>query len=629
MCGICGFISKKNISMNDLARMNDTMVHRGPDDYGTEIYVMKHGYSMGLAQRRLAIMDLSQLGHQPMHSPDRRISVVYNGEIYNFKELKEELCGEYQFISNCDTEVIIAAYLKWGIDSINRFNGMFAIALYDREKEDFYLVRDRIGKKPLYYYHKNGELVFGSELKPIMHFPGFETTVKREIVPRYLYHQYINAPDTIFDDVYKLEPGCILHYYAENISISKYWDIADTYQKMQADPVTDYKTAKAELKELLIESVRRRMIADVPLGSFLSGGYDSSLITALAQDISDKPVKTFCIGFDDEKYNEAPYAKAIAEHLGTEHTEMFINENEMFKLVQSIPQYFDEPFADSSQIPTMLVSKLAKSSVTVSLSGDGGDEFFCGYNLYENVAQAKKLDGLGAVTHAVSDSGLGKLIGMEEKLPFKVRTIAYNRDPEAKTQFGLDNYAKRALLMVGDTKSIDINYRFESKYEVDNWQTRRMLLDMDTYLPGDILCKVDRASMKYSLETRCPIMDPKVMEYSFRLPHSFKYHHGDKKHILKDIAYDYIPKELLERPKKGFSVPMDKWLRGPLRAQLMDYTNIDFLKRQGIFDPEYTSEMIRSYINTGDGGAWSGANYSKLCWSFLQFQEWYIAYINR
>lgn len=627
MCGICGFISKKNITLGDLTRMNDTMIHRGPDDSGQEIYVMKHGYDIGLAQRRLAIQDLSQLGHQPMHSPDRRISVIFNGEIYNFKELRKEL-SDYPFVSTCDTEIIIAAYLKWGIkEAIRRFNGMFAIALYDREKEDVYLVRDRIGKKPLYYFYRDGELIFGSELKPILNCPGFETTVRRDIMARYLYHQYINAPDTIFDDVHKLEPGCVLHYCRGEIEIEKYWDITTVYHTMQQNPVENYKKAKEELKELLRESVKRRMIADVPLGSFLSGGYDSSLITAIAQEVSSEPVKTFCIGFNEEKYNEAPFAKEIANHLGTDHTELYIDEDEMFKLVRSIPKYFDEPFADSSEIPTMLVSKLARSRVKVALSGDGGDEFFCGYNVYTNVDQAKKLDGLGAVTHAITDSGLGRLVNAEEKLPFKVRTIAYNRDEEAKTQFGIDNYGRRAMKMVYGDDLQSINYRFESKYGVDNWQTRRMLLDMETYLPGDILCKVDRASMKYALETRCPIMDTEVMEYSFRLPHSFKYHHGDKKHILKDIAYDYIPRELLERPKKGFSVPMDKWLRGALKAQLMDYSNVDYLSKQGIFDPMYTHEMIRCYLLTGDGGSGSGANYSKLCWSFLQFQEWYQTYL--
>ena len=609
--------------------MNDTMYHRGPDDSGQEIYVMKGGYNIGIAQRRLSILDLSPLGHQPMHSPDRRVSVVYNGEIYNFNEIKEELRGDYPFKSNCDTEVIIAAYLKWGIKCVRHFNGMFAIAIYDREGEQLYLVRDRIGKKPLYYAYNEDDFIFGSELKPIMACPGFEGRINTSVIPRYLVNQYINAPETVFDNVYKLEPGSILHYVKGEISVEKYWDIAETYWEAQAEPVRKYSEAKEELNDLLLAAVRRRMIADVPLGTFLSGGYDSSLITALAAQVSDKPVKTFSIGFSEEKYNEAGYAKAVAEYLGTDHTELYIDEDEMFRQVKSISKYFDEPFADSSQIPTMLVSGLAKTKVTVALSGDGGDEFFCGYNVYDMVRTAQKLDILGAAAHGILDSKLLCMLRLEDKLPIKVRAITQNRHTEAKTQFTNVNYKKIAFDMVLPGEYEPCEFRIESKYMLNNWQKRRMLLDMDTYLPGDILCKVDRASMKYSLESRCPILDPEVMEYSFRIPHRFKYKNGDKKHILKDIAYDYIPQELLERPKKGFGVPLDKWLRGPLKAQLLDYSNKDYLLNQGIFNPDTVHNLIRGYLQTGDAGAGTGANNSKLCWSFLQFQEWYHLYMEK
>ena len=301
----------------------------------------------------------------------------------------------YPFVSTCDTEVIIAAYLKWGIDCVNRFNGMFAICLYDRESDDVYLVRDRIGKKPLYYEIEDSNLIFGSELKPLMAREGFRKEIRTEVLSRFLFQQYINAPDSIFKNVYKLEPGCILKYHYGEITVRKYWDIKDVYHKMQQNPVTDYDQAKTELKELLKKSVASRMIADVPLGAFLSGGYDSSLMTAIAQEHSSEPVKTFSIGFHEERYNEAKFAKEVANHLGTNHTELYIDEQEMFKLVESIPKYYDEPFADSSQIPTMLVSRLAREYVTVALSGDGGDEFFCGYNIYENVHQAHNLSQTG------------------------------------------------------------------------------------------------------------------------------------------------------------------------------------------------------------------------------------------
>lgn len=624
MCGICGFISKQNISLDQLKQMNDTMYHRGPDDSGVEIFPMKNGYQIGMAQRRLSILDLSPLGHQPMHSKNGRISVIYNGEIYNFREIRQEL-KDYPFVSTCDTEVIIAAYLKWGIDCVNKFNGMFAICLYDRETDDVYLVRDRIGKKPLYYEMDGENLIFASELKPLMAREGFQKKIRKEVLSRYLFQQYINAPDTVFENVYKLEPGAVLRFRYGEIKTWKYWDIKEAYHKMQENPVTDYEQAKTELKELLKKSVASRMIADVPLGAFLSGGYDSSLMTAIAQEHSKEPVKTFSIGFNEKRYNEAKYAKEVANHLGTKHTELYIDEKEMFELVESIPKYYDEPFADSSQIPTMLVSKLSKQDVTVALSGDGGDEFFCGYNIYQNVWQAQRLDGLGGLTHGVCQLPGFKQIGLEQKLPFRVRVIAGNRNKETKTQFGAGNYVIRAGKMV-QGEGQPCHYEVESAYGVSNWQIRRMLLDMDTYLPGDILCKVDRASMKYSLEARCPILDKDVMEYSFRLPHEFKYHKGIKKRILKDIAYDYIPRELLDRPKVGFGVPLDQWLRGPLKEQLMDMCTREYLKKQDIFDADYVVSMIEEYMHTGDGGPATGANYSKLVWPLFTFQQWYRYY---
>lgn len=625
MCGICGFITKNRITAEQLKQMNDTMYHRGPNDSGEEIYSAAGGYSVGLAQRRLSILDLSALGHQPMHSQDKRVSVVFNGEIYNFQELKKELSG-YPFLSTCDTEIIIAAYLKWGISCIEKFNGMFAIALFDRETQELYLVRDRIGKKPLYYWLEDGNLVFASELKPFFACPGFHKDIRKDVISRYLYHQYINAPETIFKNVFKLEPGAVLKFTGGQVETRKYWDVKKIYQEKKKETVTDYGQAKEELKELLNRSVRMRMIADVPLGTFLSGGYDSSLITAIAQSQSNQPVKTYSIGFNEEKYNEAKFAKQVAEHLGTNHTELYIDEQQMFDLVDSIPKYYDEPFADSSQIPSMLVAELARKDVTVVLSGDGGDEFFCGYNAYDKVGQAQKLDILGELTYrACNLPGIRKaqLLG---KLPFKVRIIASNRGKETKTQFGTSNYLDAAYGMVKGN-SMEILYPIESSYGEKNWQERRMLLDMDTYLPGDILCKVDRATMKYSLEARCPILDKDVMEYSYRLPHSFKYGNHVKKRILKDIAYDYIPRELLDRPKVGFGVPLDKWLRGPLKEKLLAMADREFLIKQDIFDADFVCKMMQTYMEHGDGGPATGANYSKLMWSYFVFQQWYDAYM--
>ncbi len=625
MCGICGFYSKKNISMEDLSMMNDTMYHRGPDDSGVEIYMGKDGYGVGLAQRRLSILDLSPLGHQPMHSADGRLSIAYNGEIYNFQEIREEL-KDYPFKSHCDTEVILAAFLKWGISCVERFNGMYALALYDREDTSLYLIRDRIGKKPLYYWQDGENLVFASELKPIMKCPGFQKRIRQELLNRYFTQQYINAPDTIFEDVYQVKPGMIYQFSQGKSKQWKYWDIATKYEELKGTMKGSFEEAKEVLKEKLNHSVQQRMIADVPLGTFLSGGYDSSLITAIAQRSSSQPVKTFSIGFEDRKYNEAIYAKEVASHLGTKHTELYINEQDMFDMIRELPNYYDEPFADSSQIPSMLVSKLAKKKVTVALSGDGGDEFFCGYNNYKMLLDIQKLDLAGKLTHGICNLPGLKQMHFMEKLPVKVQIIANNRNKQLKVQpFGFMQSEKVLSIL----KAEQLNYRFEEEknYRENNWQIKRMLLDMDTYLPGDILTKVDRASMKYSLETRCPILDKEVMEYSFTLPHEYKYDNGNKKRILKELAYDYIPKELLERPKVGFSVPLDKWLRGALKEQLLDYAEENFLKKQGIFRETETREMINNYLKSGDRGAGSGANYSRMIWAYFVFQKWYERYM--
>ena len=627
MCGICGFISKRSITLDQLKAMNDTMYHRGPNDSGEEIFEAKEGYCVGMAQRRLSILDLSMLGHQPMHSANERLVISYNGEIYNFLELREEL-KDYPFKSHCDTEVILAAYLKWGISCIDRFQGMFAISLYDRETNELYLVRDRIGKKPLYYWQKEDGLVYASELKPIIAHPDFPKQIRKDVIKRYMFQQCINEPDSIFENVYKVEPGGIVRFSVQTGKTDKwkYWDIAEVYRCKKAEPVGSYEEAKEELKNILRDSVKKRMIADVPLGTFLSGGYDSSLVTALAQEASSEPVKTYSIGFNEEKYNEAKYAKEVANYLGTKHTETYIDEKTMFDLVESIPKYYDEPFADSSQIPSMLVSDLASRDVTVVLSGDGGDEFFCGYNIYDSVAKAQKLDALGQLTYGVCNLPPFKQMKLMEKLPFAVQVVAGNHDKATKTQIGGSSYIRAIDKMLPES-GVPFKYPIEQKYGEKNWQERRMLLDEETYLPGDILCKVDRASMKYSIESRCPILDVNVMEYSYRLPHSYKYANGVKKRILKDIAYDYIPKELLDRPKVGFGVPLDKWMRGPLKERLVDMCSVEYLKKQGIFDAEYVNRFIHEYLRTGDKGPATGSNFSKTAWSFFAFQLWYQYYM--
>lgn len=631
MCGICGYLSKRIITEHELSVMNDTMKERGPDDSGTQLWELPGGRTLGMAQRRLSILDLSELGHQPMSTPDGRLSLVYNGEIYNYRELREEL-PEYSFRSNCDTEVILAAYLKWGIRCVERFNGMFAFALYDRESGELFLARDRMGQKPLYYWKSGDQLVFASVLAPIMKCPGFQGKIRKEVLPRFLFQEYINAPETILEDVFKVEPGTVLtwHAAASRMTSYRYWDVSERYEAMQREPVSDFGEAKEQLKELLRSAVRRRMIADVPLGSFLSGGYDSSLISAIAQEqLGSTPLQTFSIGFEEKDYDESPYAAAIAEYLGTDHTQRIIGEQDLLELVSDLPKFFDEPMSDSSQIPTMLVSKLAREKVTVALSGDAGDEFFCGYGIYDLVRKAQELDGIGRLAHGIGLLPLGHGKKLEDCYPFRVQVISANRNPKTRTQFGAGSYVELAGRLVQkseDDPLLPVNYETEDRYPSENWQITRMLLDMDTYLPGDILAKVDRASMKYSLENRCPFLDPEVMLYSYRLDHDLKYHREksgwSKKYILKQLAGDYIPRELLERPKKGFSVPLGKWLSGPLREQLLTYGNAQFLKEQGIFNPEEVTQLIAKFLSEGDKGAGTGQNYSGLLWSFFVFQQW-------
>lgn len=623
MCGICGFYSKREESLDNLAEMAETIKHRGPDDHGEEIYGLSSGYVVGFAQRRLAVIDLSPSGHQPMHSVNKRISVVFNGEIYNYQELKREL-GDYTFQSNSDTEVIIASYLKWGIRFLDKVNGMYAIAIFDRADDTLYLVRDRIGKKPLYYYISEGNLYFGSELKPLMKNRFFVKEIHTEIVGRFLHKRYIAAPDSIFKNVYKLEQGTVLQFREGVQKKWKYWDVTESYHKFRKEGAgIGFAEAKNELKKRLVEAVRRRLAADVPIGAFLSGGYDSSLVCAIAQGVLDTPLRTYCIGFEDAKINEAPYAKQVAEYLGTKHTELYITDNEMLELVQDIPLYYDEPFADVSQIPSMLVADLAKKDVTVVLSGDGGDEFFSGYHIYTMLQKAQALDKAGAVLYFLRKFpilGDGFADGKGLGLPYRIVSDVRNKD--IQTQAGVNSYVNLIRGMLLD-EGKSCYYPDESKYHVKRWDIRRMLLDMETYLPEDILCKVDRASMKYALECRCPILDKEVMEYSYMIPQCYKNEKGNQKQILKSMAYDYIPQKLLDRPKAGFGIPLDAWMRKTLKQQILEYADGDFLKRQGIFHVENTQKVIVDYLETGDMGKWSGANYSKIVWPYFIFQQWY------
>ena len=621
MCGICGFVSDRVIGVQQLNDMNDTMTHRGPDDAGAEILPFNRDLTIGLAHRRLSIQDLSESGHQPMLSNSGDTIVVFNGEIYNFIELRAELKKTYDFKSTCDTEVLIAAYEKWGESFIDHIQGMFAFALFDRKNEKLILARDRIGKKPLYYTHFGKHFVFASTLTPLMRYPRFEKKINKSALPKYLFTQYIQGENSVFEDVYKLRPGELLVYDGKTVKKRFYWSLIDRYLSCSAQPIKDYADAKALLKQELIHSTKQRMIADVPVGTFLSGGYDSSVVTAVAQSLSEYPVKTFSIGFEEKEYDEAPFAEAVAQHLGTDHENHYVTENEMIDLVNSIPTYYDEPFADSSQIPSMLVAQHAKRKVSVVLTGDGGDEFFCGYLMYEKLLTAQRIDAPAKIARAIIKDG-GSLYN---KMPFAVRAIVSNNDKRYKTQFGRGFYIDSIRKMLQMPDAI-LPYN-ESIIPVKNWQQRRMLLDSITCLPDNNLCKVDRATMRYSLEARNPLLDVGFIESSFRVPLKFKYYKGDKKHILKDLTYDYIPQELMDRPKKGFAVPIDKWLRSVLNDEVSELTNVTYLSKQGIFDPIFTSRFVQDYLTNGDKGSFTGKNASHIVWPLYMFQKWYETYM--
>jgi asparagine synthase (glutamine-hydrolysing) len=541
--------------------------------------------------------------------------IVYNGEIYNFQTLRAELEKEgYVFRSQCDTEVLLGAYRKWGQKCLEQLQGMFAFAIYDREKNTLFFARDRIGKKPLYYFHKGSTLVFASELKAILQHPEFTKEIKRDEIAKFLVNSYIAADNTIYQNTYKLEPGCQMLWDNGELTVTRYYSYFEQFALGQKNLVTDFSQAKAELSALIEKNVAMRLVADVPVGIFLSAGIDSSLVTGMAARLSPKQVRTFTIGFYDETRNEAPRAQKIAKHLGTDHTELYIDEADLLNLIEDIPYYYDEPFGDSSQIPTMAISALTRSAVTVALSGDGGDEFFCGYPTYDRVYWAQLLDKPAGLANFLVGGSL------KSKLPNTLRALLNNRDPDYKVQLIADVRDEFVKDIVGGGYSSP-KFAIEKEIPATNWQEKRMLLDIVRYLPDGILVKSDRASMKYALETRCPLLDHAIAEYSFRLPQRFKYHHGKKKWMLKQIAYDMIPHELLDMPKRGFTVPMARWLNNPLQKKITTFSNKTLLKKQEIFNFDPLSALINKVAKTDH------IIYNVVLWNFLVFQMWYQRYI--
>jgi asparagine synthase (glutamine-hydrolysing) len=619
MCGITGFINyNKILDQSDLYKMVSTINYRGPDDEG--YFVSGFGdMQAGIGFRRLSILDLSPKGHQPMIF--KNLIITLNGEIYNFKEIRSDLEKEgYLFDSNSDTEVVIKAFHFWGIKMLERFIGMFAIAIFNIETHELYLIRDRIGIKPLYYYSSGNNLVYASELKPIMAYPFFRKELNFNSLSKYLYHGYITGPDTIFSNVYKLEPGSYLKFSNGKQEIIKYWDLKDIYLQNRSQEVVSEEENLARLDDLLTSSVRYRMISDVPIGSFLSGGTDSSLTTAVMQKLSAQPINTFTIGFNEENYNEAKTAKEISKYLGTQHHELYLPIEKTRELIEELNNFYDEPFGDSSALPTILVSRLAKNSATVVLSGDGGDELFCGYNNYEF---AKKMSKYMSVGKLLSVFPLRHDVA---KLFFKINR-RFGRYPYLNSAINIVNI--NYILSKYSLSDIFLNqqYILDKKYfNLDNLtsevQELYMLNDMLTYLPDDILTKVDRASMSISLEARVPMLDHRIVEFSFKVPHHLKYNQGIQKYLLKTLAYKYIPKSLLDRPKQGFAVPVLKWMKSDLHYLIDVHLSEEFLKKQGIFNYLSVKKLLQQF-ESSENDSLTG-NY---IWNILIFQLWYERYM--
>lgn len=647
MCGLAGFWRRSSIS-TDQARsisfdMIDQIRHRGPDDAG---FWVDEQSGIALGHRRLAIVDLSSAGHQPMSSHCGRFVIAYNGEIYNFRELRQalhELGAVQKWRGNSDTEVILAAFAHWGIQvSLSKFRGMFAFALWDNKDQSLTLARDPIGEKPLYFgWQGRGAdraLLFGSELASLFPYPGFERKIDKTALLQLLRHNYVPAPRSIVAGVQKVMPGQMLRFSGEEKppEIIQYWDSFDEAENARGTFEGTPEEAVDQFDDLLSAVVKRQMIADVPLGAFLSGGVDSSLIVAMMQKQSARSIQTFTIGFEQREYNEATHAKAVAEHLGTNHTELYITAKDALGVVEKIPDIYSEPFADSSQIPTYLVSALARTKVTVSLSGDGGDELFSGYSRYPLANKYwSQFSTVPDFLRTTGQNTIGKLINSVPEKLFdnlgrrfsKVLPSPLGRKVyKANALFASQNILELYVSMISHiTDNMDLvpgaeNASIRDPYVVDKLSAmsnieKMMAVDIATYLPDDILAKVDRAAMAVSLESRVPLLDPDIIRFAWSLSPDLRIKDGQTKWPLRQLLYRHVPKHLIERPKMGFGIPFGSWLQNDLNEWASDLLNADYLEDQGLFDTEQVLQ-IWSMTKSGMGGNPS------LIWSILMFQAW-------
>lgn len=635
MCRITGIIDfNKNIDYtieSTVHNMKDCMKAGGPDDEGYFID-RNNNYIVAFGHRRLSIIDLSAFGHQPMLSEDKNIAITYNGEIYNYEGLRIELMQKgKKFISHNDTEVIIKAYQTWGINCINKFIGMFAFLLYDKNQGIVYAVRDRAGVKPLYYYRNNNLFLFASELKSLHGHPDFIKQINMDALTLYLQFSYIPAPHSIFENVFKVMPG---HYISINLANKTvndftYWSAIDAYKQPL---LTDIGTSEviSETEKLLSSACNYRMVADVPVGIFLSGGYDSSLVTALLQKDSTDKIKTFTIGFHEEEFNEAPYAKQVAEYLGTEHTEYYCTQQDALDIIPLLPYIYDEPFGDSSAIPTILVSRIAKKSVKVALSADGGDELFGGYNKYSSVINLKNrflfLPGLlnktaGKVLQYLNPD---YFLAGQAKNNFVRRTSKLSKIMQSGNMaemiywYSIPYTHYQLKNLTSSSFNIDkTNFSYLNEISFANDDINSMLaLDYITYLPDDILTKVDRATMSVGLEGREPLLDQRLVEWLAQIPGKTKLKDGTKKFILKEIVHKHIPKSIMERPKMGFGVPIIRWFKHELKEYFDIYLSEEALQKHNLFNTVLIQRKKSSYFK-------GNSKIATELWDLLMFQMWY------
>jgi len=626
MCGIVGFIDK-NKSIDVLSDMLQIQSYRGPDDSGI-YFDEKSGVHFG--HNRLSIQDLTSHGHQPFISDCENYVIVFNGEIYNFKTIRVELekLG-YKFISNSDTEVILYSYKEWSIKCIDKFIGMFAFAILDKLQNKLFLVRDRAGVKPLYYYTDENQFMFSSEIKSFHKHPEFKKEQNLEVLPYFFQFGYIPAPYTIFQNCYKLEAG---HYLEFNIqhstfNITKYWDVNEFYLQ---DKLTKREDEIIEdIENILDDAIDLRMVSDVPVGVFLSGGYDSSLVASILAKKQGKKINTFTIGFDDEKYNEAEHAKTIAKHLGTNHTEYYMKNSDMLDLVEKLPFYYDEPFGDSSALPTMIVSKLSRQSVTVALSADGGDEAFCGYskyfflnkfqNIFSNSFKRKVLKtGLNFFSADSVEYINGKLGKNLKQTNIKEKYTKFKR---AINSSSLEEMFENASSYVDKNEiarflKVSKNQELFKKWEKIGsieFLNQMMAIDYKLFMNDDVLTKVDRATMSVSLEGREPLLDHRIIEYMAKVPLDIKYKNNQGKYLLRQVLYKYLPKEMVDKPKSGFQIPLNEWLRGELKPLVLKYLD-DSRLDESIFNIEEITQLKKRFF--------AGVDIGTTIWFILMYQMW-------